>query len=239
MELNGGLKLPFGTDWAGGHLKARARRPAAEASVRPPTSVTLNGTEVTLWTYDVLASLNRANLKQRAIFLRDAFGADNLPPLLSAAAAEDVARWMIHAQVTVVRESGGSLTANDLGLRADNEPTAHQVRESELIRLEAAGIVVPNANLGGETAAQTTATPTSSVDPRYDWAHHESISERTYGRKTAAESSAVYLDGVQRGLVSKARNQARPRRRLCISVVIEFALRPPSLSTPPCLRGLK
>ena len=87
-------------------------RPIAAAL---PTSLPFGNTNVALWTYAQLERLSRANLKQRALDLRDTFGADKLPPL-RAQGRDIVIAWIITVQVMLGESQGLGFTAADWGL---------------------------------------------------------------------------------------------------------------------------
>ena len=57
-----------------------------------PATVPFNGQDVPLWTFAQLEQQNKQTLKQRALFLRDLIGVEQLPPLPSQASGRSSAR---------------------------------------------------------------------------------------------------------------------------------------------------
>ena len=85
----------------------------------PPSSISFNERDVPLWTFEQLERLSRANLKQRALDLREAIGAEKLAPLKPAGGRDHVISWIINSQALIVQSVAGlEVTAADWGLPA-------------------------------------------------------------------------------------------------------------------------
>ena len=68
-----------------------------------PTTVSINGKEINLFTFEQLSQQPRLKLKNRAMDLRDAVGADRLPPLTAAGSIESVTMWIMEVQCGLVK----------------------------------------------------------------------------------------------------------------------------------------
>jgi len=71
---------------------------------------------VPLYTYEQLERMNTRLLMSRATDLRDAVGADNVPPLPMNQQHEIVVNWMMNVQVELARSSGLDVSADHFGL---------------------------------------------------------------------------------------------------------------------------
>lgn len=111
-----------------------------------PASLTLDGVEVPVWSYAVLSNLKRANVKERALNLREAVGAERLPPLEDGS---HLVPWLIHAYAAVAAAAGrADLTTAAFGLPDDAEPSEpHFLRPQEQLRMMREGRPIPAANL--------------------------------------------------------------------------------------------
>eukprot|EP00966_Prymnesium_polylepis_P043409 1007055-Prymnesium_polylepis.1 len=204
--------------WPGGGLKAQVRRAPQQTSMRVlPASVTVAGKPVQLWTFAQLTELQRPNLKQRALNLRDQVGSDRLPPLQIGAGVDEVVCWMIRAEVAASRAAGLEITEADLGMpAAGGDDAVHQLRPAERARMQAVGFdmsVIPAANLGARpTVAPPALLEVASRDvaansASYDWAAIGSTTEeRAYGSLSPEARKEATSDSAARGDASKARN---------------------------------
>ena len=67
----------------------------------PPDEVVFEGKPMACWTFAQLERLSKANLKQRAMNVRDQIGADRLLPLRMSSQPPDLIRWILVAQSTI------------------------------------------------------------------------------------------------------------------------------------------
>lgn len=84
-----------------------------------PTSVVFEERDVPLWTFEQLSRLSRANLKQRALNLRDHVGAARAPPLRPGGGRDLLITWLLEVQVALANSVGLGLTLASFGAPAD------------------------------------------------------------------------------------------------------------------------
>ena len=144
----------------------------------PPDSISFEGKDVPCWTFAQLERVSKANLKQRALNLRDQIGADRLQPLRVASQPAGLIRWMLVAQSTICEAVGVPVTMTEWGAPNDDGDD----REGEL-----------GAYFGG--AAQISAVgrsgarppPTPTAPPPFDVTV---VSDEPYGRQTTMQVAA-------------------------------------------------
>ena len=81
----------------------------------PPESIPFEDKEVPIWTFTQLERLSKANLRQRAMNLRDQIGADRLMPLRLSSQPDALIRWLLVAQISLCEAVGIQLTMRELG----------------------------------------------------------------------------------------------------------------------------
>lgn len=82
----------------------------------PPEEIDLGDKKIACWTYDQLARLSKANIRQRAMNLRDTIGAERLPPLRTMSQPETLMRWIIDVQVMLCKAVGIPDSDSDFGV---------------------------------------------------------------------------------------------------------------------------
>jgi len=81
-----------------------------------PQSVNIEGKDIPIMTFKQLEQKPRLTLKNIAMNLRDAIGAERLPALRAAGSLEEVTFWIIDVQCMLAKAVGVEITPNDLGL---------------------------------------------------------------------------------------------------------------------------
>ena len=81
----------------------------------PPETIEFEGKTIALWTYDALERLSKANLKQRALNLRDQIGEARLMPLRTSAQPASLIRWQLVAQCSLCEAVGLDFSLKDFG----------------------------------------------------------------------------------------------------------------------------
>lgn len=84
-----------------------------------PQTMNIEGNEIPLSTFKYLDSKPRTTLKNLAMNLRDAIGADRLPPLTASGSVEVLTCWIIDVQCMLAQAIGLQITAADLGKPAN------------------------------------------------------------------------------------------------------------------------
>lgn len=84
-----------------------------------PQSLNVGGKDFAIYTFKQLEQKPRLTLKNLAMNLQDAIGAERLPPLRAAGSVEEVISWIIDVQCTLSGAMGIQLTPRELGVPSD------------------------------------------------------------------------------------------------------------------------